>query len=138
MQPEPHIISLPKIPDHRGNLSVIEQWKNIPFKINRTYWIYDVPGGAKRNGHAYFNSQEAIIALSGSFEVVVNNGTKEETFLLNRADSALFIPHLTWRKLNNFSTNAVALILSSSLFDEEDYIYSFRNFKKMKNEKQHG
>ena len=135
MQDEPRIISLTKIPDPRGNLSVIEENKDVPFKINRVYWISDVPGGAERSGHAYYENMEMIVALSGSFEVIIDDGVGEQKFLLNRADMALFVPKLTWRKLDNFSTNSVALVLASTFYDEKDYIYSFSDFKKIKNEK---
>ncbi len=132
MQPEPQKILLTKIPDPRGNLSVIEEWRDAPFKINRVYWISDVPGGAERSGHAYYRNMELIVALSGSFEVITNDGVREQKFLLNKADNALYVPKLIWRKLDNFSTNSVALVLASSVYDEKDYIYSFADFIKIK------
>ncbi len=128
MKTEPKIIQLKKIPDERGNLSVIEERKDIPFKIERTYWIYDVPGGAEREGHAYFENEEFIVCLSGSFEIMVNTGSEEKTFTLNRANKGLFVPKLTWRKLDNFSTNTVALIIASKTYNEQDYIRSFSEF----------
>lgn len=125
-----------KITDRRGNLSVIEQGIDIPFEIRRTYWIYDVPGGEKnRRGHAYFHNEEFIVALTGSFEVVVDDGKTEKKILLNQANCGLYIPKMTWRKIENFSTNAVALIMASTPFDEADYIRNRNSFKKLRNEK---
>ena len=126
---EPRIIELPKICDPRGNLSVIESFKNIPFNIVRAYWIYDVPAGKIRSGHAFKSQDEFIIALSGSFDVVTNNGINERTFHLTRSFQGLYIPHLTWRELNNFSTNSIALVLSSGLYCENDYIEDIEQFK---------
>ena len=124
----PHIISLPKIEDERGNLTFIEEENHIPFKIKRVYWIYDVPGGQKRGGHAFKEQQEFIVALSGSFDVVVNNGTEQQTFSLNRSYYGLYIPNGLWREMNNFSTNSLALVLSSTEFSEEDYIRNYQNY----------
>ncbi len=124
----PHIINLPKIEDERGNLTFIEEEKNIPFKIKRVYWIYDVPGGQKRGGHAFKEQQEFIVALSGSFDVVVDNGTEQQTFSLNRSYYGLYIPNGLWREMNNFSTNSLALVLSSTEFSEEDYIRDYKNY----------
>jgi dTDP-4-dehydrorhamnose 3,5-epimerase-like enzyme len=126
----PHIINLPKIEDERGNLTFIEEEKHIPFKIKRVYWIYDVPGGQKRGGHAFKKQQEFIVALSGSFDVVVDNGTKQQTFSLNRSYYGLYIPNGLWREMNNFSTNSLALVLSSTEFSEEDYIRDYDDFLK--------
>lgn len=126
----PHIINLPKIEDERGNLTFIEEEKNIPFKIKRVYWIYDVPGGQKRGGHAFKEQQEFIVALSGSFDVVVDNGTEQQTFSLNRSYYGLYIPNGLWREMNNFSTNSLALVLSSTEFSEEDYIRDYDDFLK--------
>ena len=126
---EPRIIELPKICDPRGNLSVIESFKNIPFNIVRAYWIYDVPAGKIRSGHAFKSQDEFIIALSGSFDVVTNNGINERTFHLARSFQGLYIPHLTWRELNNFSTKSIALVLSSGLYCENDYIEDIEQFK---------
>ena len=125
----PRIIELPKICDPRGNLSVIESMENVPFKIARAYWIYDVPAGKERNGHAFKTQDEFIIALSGSFDVVVNDGESSNLFHLARSYYGLYIPHLTWRELNNFSTNSVALVLSSTTYEAEDYIEDFGEFK---------
>ena len=105
MNQEPYIIQLPKFLDPRGNLSFIEDENNVPFKINRTYWIYDVPGGETRGGHAYHQLQEFVVALSGSFDVVLNDGNNEFRFHLNRSYYGLFIPKMYWRSMENFSTN---------------------------------
>lgn len=126
------VISLPKIPDERGNLSFVEELNHIPFAIKRSYWIYDVPGGTERGGHAYKENQEFVIALSGSFDVVIDNGSKKETFHLNRSYYGLYIPKMMWRQMNNFSTNSLALILSSTEYDEKDYIRDYELFKSMK------
>lgn len=123
------IIDLPKILDKRGNLSIIEEFKNIPFKIERTYWIYDVPGGEKRGGHAYKKNQEFIVALSGSFDVVLDDGENRKTFSLNRSYYGLYVPKGLWREINNFSTNSLALVLASTAFDKADYIYDYEQFK---------
>lgn len=123
------IIKLPKILDSRGNLSFIEADKHIPFEILRSYWIYDVPGGEKRGGHAYKNNQEFIVALSGSFDVILNDGITETTFTLNRSYYGLYVPKMMWRQMVNFSTNSLALILASTDFDISDYIYDYDEFK---------
>jgi len=129
------LIQLPKINDPRGNLSFFESNNQIPFKIKRTYWIYDVPGGEVRGSHAFKNSQEFIIALSGSFDVVLHDGNKEKIIHLNRSYYGVYIPKVIWRTLNNFSTNAVALVVSSTTYDENDYIRDFSTFKNLvKNE----
>jgi len=124
------LISLPKVLDKRGNLSFFENENQIPFIIKRTYWIYDVPGGETRGGHAFKASNEFIIALSGSFDVVLNDGNQESRYNLNRSYDGLFVPNLNWRKLENFSTNSLALIVSSIGYDETDYIRDFNEFKK--------
>ena len=129
------IIDLPKNLDRRGNLSVIEEIKNIPFKIKRTYWIYDVPGGEVRGGHAYKRNQEFIVALSGSFDVILDNGEELKTYSLNRSYYGLYVPKGVWRQMLNFSTNSLALILASIKFDVSDYIYDYEQFKKAINEK---
>lgn len=128
MSERAYIIDLPKILDERGNLSFIESGNHIPFDIKRTYWIYDVPGGETRGGHAYKKLREFIIALSGSFDVVIHNGEKEFRYHLNRSYYGLYIPKLYWRHLENFSTNSLALILASDVYDESDYIRNFDNF----------
>ena len=129
------IISFPIISDIRGNLSFLENNKHIPFKIKRVYWIYDVPGGETRGGHAFKNQNEVIIALSGSFDIIINNGKKEEKVQLNRSYYGLYIPNGIWRHMENFSTNALALVVSSTFYDEKDYIRDFDEFKQWKNEK---
>ena len=122
------IIELPKILDPRGNLSFIEEYDHIPFKLERTYWIYDVPGGQKRGGHAFKNQQELVVALSGSFDVIVHDGAEEKRFHLNRSYFGLYIPIGLWRHMDNFSTNSVVLVLSSTAYDESDYIRDFNEF----------
>ena len=126
------IIDLPKFEDPRGNLSFIEEEKHIPFKIERIYWIYDVPGGQVRGGHAFKEQQEFIVALSGSFDVVVDDGTNMNILSLKRSYYGLFIPNHIWRRLENFSTNSLALILSSTAYNEQDYIRDYGSFIKMK------
>ena len=123
------IIDLPKTLDRRGNLSVVEEHKNIPFIIKRTYWIYDVPGGEMRGGHAYKDNQEFIVALSGSFDVLLDNGIEIKTFSLNRSYYGLYVPKGVWRQMQNFSTNSLALILASTEFNKSDYIYDYEQFK---------
>lgn len=126
----PHIINLPKIEDERGNLTFIEEENHIPFKIKRVYWIYDVPGGQKRGGHAFKEQKEFIVALSGSFDVVIDDGKQKQTFPLNRSYYGLYIPNGLWREMNNFSTNSLALVLSSTEFSEDDYIRDYAAFLK--------
>jgi dTDP-4-dehydrorhamnose 3,5-epimerase-like enzyme len=129
----PKIISLPKIEDTRGNLSFFENLKQIPFEISRTYWIYDVPGGETRGGHAFKEQQEFIVALSGSFDIVINNGLKEERYTLNRSYYGLLVPKMYWRQMENFSTNSLALIVSDKPYNENEYIRDFEKFKNLKN-----
>jgi dTDP-4-dehydrorhamnose 3,5-epimerase-like enzyme len=129
----PRLIELSKIKDPRGNLTSIESGISIPFEVMRNYWIYDVPSGMWRDGHAFREQEEFLIALSGSFDIVVNDGEKEETFHLSRPQVGLYIPNMTWRHINNFSTNAVTLVLSSMLYDPDDYIEDFEEFKNLKN-----
>lgn len=126
---EAKIIDLPKVLDRRGNLSIIEGSKNIPFKIERSYWIYDVPGGETRGGHAYRENQEFIVALSGSFDVILDNGVEKETFHLNRSYYGLYVPKMYWREMGNFSTNSLALVLSATTYDENDYIREYELYK---------
>ena len=126
------IIQLPKNGDRRGNLSVIEQLDRIPFKIERVFWIYDVPGGAARGGHAYRESEEFIVALSGSFDVVIDDGKEKQVFSLNRSYYGLYVPKMMWREMVNFSTNSVALVLSSTPYDAADYIRDYEEFKQIK------
>ena len=126
------LIELPKIKDPRGNLTFIESGVNIPFDVKRNYWIYDVPSGMWRDGHAFKAQQEFLVALSGSFDVIVNDGTGEKTFHLSRPQIGLYVPKMTWRYINNFSTNSVALVLSSTYYDPTDYIEHFEDFIKLK------
>ena len=126
------IIDLPKFLDGRGNLSFAEQNKHIPFAIKRTYWIYDVPGGEDRGGHAFRENQEVVIALSGAFDVVVDDGEKKKTFALNRSYYGLYIPAGLWRTMENFSTNAFALEFGSVGYSEDDYIREYDVFLKLK------
>ena len=127
----PHLIELPKKLDKRGNLSIIEEFKNIPFKIARVSWIYDVPGGETRGGHAYYENEEFIVALSGSFDVVVNNGKEEIKYSLNRSYYGLYVPNGLWRQMENFSTNSLALVCASTVYNADDYIYDFEKFLQM-------
>ncbi len=129
MTPTPQLINLPKFLDPRGNLTFIEEDAHLPFKIRRVYWIYDVPGGEHRGGHAFRETEELIVALSGSFDVVLHDGQKEHRFHLNRSYYGVFVPKMMWRMLENFSTNSLALIIASTDYAEEDYIRSFDDFK---------
>ena len=122
------IIELPKFLDARGNLSFAEQMNHIPFEIKRTYWIYDVPGGEERGGHAFKGNQEFIVALSGSFDVVVDDGINKKTISLNRSYYGLYIPQGLWRTIENFSTNSLALEFGSLHYDESDYIYDYDEY----------
>ena len=122
------IIEIPKIEDPRGNLSFVEEENHIPFKIERTYWIYDVPGGEVRGGHAFKEQHELIIAISGSFDVMVHDGNKKLMFCLNRSYNGLYIPCGYWRQMRDFSTNSLALVLASTYFNENDYIRDFNSF----------
>lgn len=131
----PKIIELPKYCDKSGSLSVIEEGQNVPFDIKRVFWIYDVPGGESRGGHAYKTSKEFIIALSGSFDIHLDDGTEKMTFHLNRSYYGLYVPQGMWREMDNFSTNSVAMVVSSSLYSEEDYIRDYDEYKKWKDEK---
>lgn len=126
------IIDLPKIEDTRGNLSFLEEGKHIPFEIKRTYWIYDVPGGQVRGGHAFKEQQELVIALSGSFDIIIDDGSEKRTFSLNRSYYGLYIPTTLWREMVNFSTNSLALVVSSTQYSESDYIRSYDEFLKYK------
>ena len=130
MTMEAKIIDLPKIVDPRGNLSFIEENNHVSFKIERTFWIYDVPGGACRGGHAYRETEEFIVALSGSFDVVLNDGKgNEQVFHLNRSYYGLYVPKMMWREMRNFSTNSLAMVMASTPYDVEDYIRDFEQFK---------
>lgn len=124
------IIELLKIEDPRGNLTFIEEMQHIPFGIIRSYWIYDVPGGQVRGGHAFKEQQELIVALSGSFDVLVDNGTEKRIHSLNRSYYGLYVPAGLWRQMQNFSTNALALVLSSTAFSEDDYLRDYDEYIK--------
>ncbi len=126
------ILELPKFLDARGNLSFAEQNNHIPFEIQRTYWIYDVPGGESRGGHAFRENQEVVIALSGAFDVVVDDGTTRKTFRLERSYYGLYIPNGLWRSMGNFSTNSFALEFGSVAFSESDYVRDYDEFLKLK------
>ncbi|MGL4853357.1 MAG: sugar 3,4-ketoisomerase [Phocaeicola sp.] len=129
------IIDLPQIVDPRGNLSFIEEYSHIPFKIERTYWIYDVPGGETRGGHAYRENEEFIVALSGSFDVVIETAIEKKTFQLNRSYYGLYVPKGMWRQMENFSTNSLALVLASTPYNPQDYLFDYTIFKKQQDEK---
>lgn len=126
------IIELPKYLDIRGNLSFVEQNKHIPFEIKRTYWIYDVPGGEDRGGHAFRENQEFVIALSGAFDVLVDDGENRQIFHLDRSYNGLYIPKGLWRTLENFSTNSFALEFGSVAYSANDYIRDYGEFLKLK------
>ena len=128
------LIDLPKILDERGNLSFLQGNKEIPFEIKRVYWIYDVPGGEMRGGHAYRSLNELIIALSGSYEVVLHDGKQEHRYHLNRSYYGLYVPKMIWRHIENFSTNALALIIADDFYSREEYIRDFDEFRRMSNE----
>jgi len=127
------ILVLPKILDRRGNLTFIEGNNHIPFEIKRTYWIYDVPGGEIRGGHAFKEQDELIVALSGSFDVVLDDGLEKKTFQLNRSYYGLYVPKGLWRQMENFSTNSLSMILASTAFNKEDYIFDYELFCKERN-----
>ena len=134
MMEKARIIQLPKNGDRRGNLSVIEEKNQIPFKIERAFWIYDVPGGEFRGGHAYRETEEFIVALSGSFDVVIDDGTRKQVFSLNRSYYGLYVPKMMWREMENFSTNSLALVLSSTPYDAADYIRDYEQFLQFANQ----
>ena len=130
------IIEIPRIVDERGNLSVVEEDGLVPFRIKRSYWIYDVPGGEHRGGHAYKENCEFIIALSGSFDIVIDDGEERNVFSLNRSYYGLYVPHGLWREMENFSTNSFALEFGSKHFNKEDYIRDYNQFLKMKRDEE--
>lgn len=129
------VIKLPKLKDKRGSLSFFENDNQIPFKIKRSYWICGIPQGEFRGSHAFRENKEFIIALSGSFDIVLNDGNKEKKYHLNKSNSGLFVNNLIWRYINNFSKNSVCLIVSSGYYDKADYIRDFQEFKSLINEK---
>lgn len=124
-------IDLPRIADSRGTLTYLESHRHLPFAIRRAYWIYDVPGGEVRGAHAYRSLQEFIIAVSGSFDVALDDGHEETLFPMNRAYQGLFVPAMLWRQLRNFSTNSVALILASAPYDAGDYVRDYDKFREL-------
>ena len=123
------IIQLPKILDDRGNLTFIEELKHIPFKIERTFWFYDVPGGENRGGHAYRDTEEFIVALSGRFTVLLDDGHERKEFHLSRSYYGLYIPKMIWREMTDFSTNSLALVLASTPYYAADYIRDYNEFQ---------
>ena len=127
------IIQLKKVLDKRGNLSVIEEIVDVPFTIKRAYWIYDVPGGEDRGGHAYLKNKEFIVAISGSFDLVLDNGRAKEMFHLNRSHYGVLVENGIWRQMKNFSTNSLAFIVSSENYDEADYVRDYDTFKSILN-----
>ena len=126
------IIELPKFLDARGNLSFVENFKQIPFEIKRTYWIYDVPGGESRGGHAFRQNQEFIVSLSGAFDVIVDDGKEKKVYSMNRSYYGLYIPAGLWREMTNFSTNSLALEFGSIHYDRSDYVEDYDQFLKLK------
>ena len=122
------IIELPKIADPRGNLSVIEGGRHIPFDIKRVFYLYDVPGGETRAGHALKNTEQFIVAASGSFDVILDDGTERKTFVLNRSWKGIYVPPMMWRELINFSSAGVCLVLASAYFDESEYYRDYQEF----------
>jgi len=128
---KPTLIDLPRFLDLRGNLSFIEENSHIPFQIKRVYWIYDVPGGEHRGGHAFKQTDELIVALSGSFDLNLHDGTMEYKFQLNRSYYGVIVPRMIWRMIDNFSTNSLALIIASTDYSETDYIRDFEEFKQI-------
>jgi len=125
------IIQLPKFLDERGNLSFFENDNQVPFSMSRAYWIYDVPGGEVRGGHAYKTLQEFIVALSGSFDVILNDGKDEKRFSLNRSYMGLYVPKMIWRQMENFSTNSLVLIVADQEYKESEYIRDFNEFQNL-------
>jgi hypothetical protein len=128
----PHLVDIPKFKELRGNLSFIEEDTHLPFKIRRVYWIYDVPGGEQRGAHAFRETEELIIALSGSFDLLLNDGINEYRYSLNRSYYGVLIPKMIWRVLDNFSTNSLGLVIASRNYSTNDYIRDFEEFKQLK------
>jgi oxalate decarboxylase/phosphoglucose isomerase-like protein (cupin superfamily) len=123
------LLELPKISDPRGNLSFVEAGVHIPFDIKRIYYLYDVPGGADRGGHAHKNLHQLIIAISGSFDILLNDGYNKKLFHLNRSYIGLYVPPMLWRDLNNFSSGGVCMVLASEHYSRDDYIYDYKQFQ---------
>ena len=124
------LIELPQVKDHRGNLSFIETGRHVPFEIRRVYYLYDVPGGAERGGHAHRQLEAFIIAMSGSFDVVLDDGGAQKRFHLNRSYFGLYVSPMVWRELDNFSSGSVSLVLASDFYDEADYIRDYDTYRK--------
>jgi dTDP-4-dehydrorhamnose 3,5-epimerase-like enzyme len=127
---EPRIIDLPKVNDPRGNLTFIEGWRHIPFEIKRVFYLYDVPGGETRAGHANKKLEQFIVAMSGSFDVILDDGRTRKTYGLNRSYYGLYIPGMLWREIENFSSGSVCLVLASDYYDAEDYYREYDEFLK--------
>jgi dTDP-4-dehydrorhamnose 3,5-epimerase-like enzyme len=125
---EARIINLPRVPDPRGNLTFIEGGRHVPFPIRRVYYLYDVPGGETRGGHAHKQLEQFIIAASGSFDVLVDDGKQRQRFFLNRSYYGLYLPRMVWRELENFSSGSVCLVLASEVFEESDYFRDHQQF----------
>ncbi len=130
---ECRIIDLPKIADPRGNLTFIEGGRHVPFEIKRVYYLYDVPGGAERGGHAHRALHQLIIAMSGSFDVILKDGTQQQRFHLNRSYSGLLICPMIWREIDNFSSGSVCMVLASNFYAESDYYRNYDEFLQAKN-----
>jgi uncharacterized RmlC-like cupin family protein len=130
MLKKPQIISIPVVHDARGNLCVVEEARNVPFRIRRIFYLCDIPGGSKRGGHAHKKLEQFIIAVNGSFEVSVQGKGFKETYILNRSNFGLYVPPMYWCQLKNFSSGAVSLVLASEHYNESDYIRNFEEFKK--------
>ena len=130
---ECRLIDLPIISDPRGNLTFIEGGRHLPFEIKRVYYVYDIPGGAERGGHAHKNLHQLIIAMSGSFDVVLNDGMQEKRFHLNRSYFGVYVCPMIWRELDNFSSGSVCLVLASNLYDEDDYFRDYNAFLQARN-----
>ena len=124
------IVELPRVKDHRGNLSYIETGRHVPFEIRRVYYLYDVPGGAERGGHAHRQLEAFIIAMSGSFDVVLDDGGTPKRFHLNRSYFGLYVSPMVWRELDNFSSGSVSMVLASDFYDEADYIRDYDTYRK--------
>ena len=124
-----HMVAFPQVTDPRGNLSFVEGQVHVPFDIRRVYWLYDVPGGAERGGHAHRNLQQVIIAMSGSFDIVLDDGRITQRFHLNRSYAGLYIPSMVWREIDNFSSGSVCMVLASEPYDEADYIRDREQFR---------